>query len=170
MRLTRRDAVAALATLGVGTYTVGQIYEFELDLQEVTTTMLSMATLVYPSVVDVDEEFVGTYVLGRSHAQQDYRQRVTEATSELNQQARHDYGRSFSSLSPDHRRAVLQRLGVNRSHSDPDGLLSQRIRYYVVNDLLYALYTTPVGGRLFGSENPPGYPGGREAYQHGPEE
>jgi hypothetical protein len=42
------------------------------------------------------------------------------------------------------------------------------VRYYVVNELLYALYTSPTGGELVGIENPQGHPGGHESYQHEP--
>jgi hypothetical protein len=42
------------------------------------------------------------------------------------------------------------------------------VRYYVVDELLYAFYASPVGGGMAGIENPPGYPGGTESYQEGP--
>jgi hypothetical protein len=42
------------------------------------------------------------------------------------------------------------------------------VRYYVVNELLLALYASPTGGELVGIENPQGHPGGTASYQQGP--
>lgn len=160
MRLTRRDAVVALGALGIGSAAVGLTRESSGE----STTLLAVAELVYPSQAEIDESFVETYVQGRANAQPEYESHLAEAVAELDRQARRDFGQSFDSLSADQRRAVLGNLGVNRVQSDPDGTLSQRIRYYVVNDLLYAFYSTPVGGELLGIETPPGHPGGRHAY------
>jgi hypothetical protein len=52
---------------------------------------------------------------------------------------------------------------------DPDGTDAGRVRYYVVNELLYALYASPTGGELVGIENPRGYPGGTASYRRGPD-
>jgi len=43
-----------------------------------------------------------------------------------------------------------------------------RVRYYLVNDLLFALYSSPTGGKLVGIENPQGHPGGTGSYQQPP--
>ena len=49
--------------------------------------------------------------------------------------------------------------------------MSDRVRFFVVNELLFALYSSPTGGSLVGIENPVGHPGGTESYQHaGPED
>jgi len=49
---------------------------------------------------------------------------------------------------------------LNSAALRPDGTVPARIRYHLVNGLLYALFTSPVGTRLFGIRNPIGYPGG----------
>jgi hypothetical protein len=59
-------------------------------------------------------------------------------------------------------------MAVDRTGSSPNGNIPERIRYYVVNQLLYGLYTAPTGGRLLGIENPVGHPGGFESYQKEP--
>ena len=74
----------------------------------------------------------------------------------------------FAALGADRRDTVLRQLGVHTADEDPDGTRAERIRYYVVNELLYALYASPTGGELVGIENPQGYPGGRASYQRGP--
>jgi hypothetical protein len=168
MRLTRRDAVIALGAVGLGSYSTGQLVNSREDGDEVAT-ILAVTELLYPSQVEVDEEFVETYVLGRANAETEYESYITEAVSELNRQSEHDFGQSFEALSADRRRRVLRSIGVNRVRSNPDGTLAQRIRHYLIKDLLYALYSTPVGGQLLDTENPPGHPGGRDAYQRGPE-
>lgn len=167
MRLTRRHALAALAGIGVGSAALDGTAG-DSPPATVTRILLAVAPLVYPDDVDVDASFIETYVLGRSHAVSTYERRVKHATSELDQQARRDYRQSFAALDRESRRSALSRLGVDRVHATPDGTRAQQIRYYVVNELRYALYSTPLGGRRHGVENPPGFPGGTEAYQQGP--
>jgi hypothetical protein len=170
MRLTRRDAIAALAVLGVGSAVLGRVDDTDPSTERIVATMVATSELVYPSSVQVDAEFVRTYLLGRRHAQERYDRAVTDAVTELDRAARRKFGQSFRSLSPDRRDVVLRALGVDRAISNPDGTTPQRIRYYLVHELLYALYTSPVGGRLLNMENPPGHPGGRDAYQRGPDQ
>lgn len=169
MELTRRDAVAVLASLGIGTTAVGRSAGPATEVEEITAVLLAVTDVIYPTAVDVDEAFITTYVLGGFHARSGYRRRVTRAVTALDDRARRRYGEPFSALDAERRRAVLRHLGVDRSHSNPTGTLAERIHYYVIDDLLYALYTTPTGGELIGMENPPGYPGGTQAYRRGPE-
>jgi hypothetical protein len=61
-------------------------------------------------------------------------------------------------------------LGVRTAEPDPDGTDVERVRYYVVNELLFALYSSPTGGELVGLENPQGHPGGIDSYRRGPDE
>ena len=65
--------------------------------------------------------------------------------------------------------AYATRRFADRAYPDPAGTAPQRIRYYVLNGLLYALYASPRGAELVGSTNPEGYPGGQEAYQRRPD-
>lgn len=170
MNLTRRDALGALAVLGLGSAAVGRGRESDSGTEHVRATMVAVADLLSPSAVTVDEEFVGTFVLGRAHVQPTYERRVTAAVAALDRTARREFGAPFASLSPTRRRSVFGAMGVDRAVSNPDGSPPQQVRYYLVHELLYALYSSPTGGRLLGMENPPGYPGGRRAYQRGPDE
>jgi hypothetical protein len=59
-------------------------------------------------------------------------------------------------------------MGVHTADPDSEGTDPERVRFHVVNELLYALYTSPTGGELVGIENPQGYPGGTASYREGP--
>jgi hypothetical protein len=59
-------------------------------------------------------------------------------------------------------------MGADTVDPDPDGGDVARVRYYVVNELLFALYASPTGAELLGLENPQGHPGGLASYQRGP--
>lgn len=170
MELTRRHAIVALAALGAGSAAAGHRRATTPDHERVTRTLVAVTAVIYPARVDVDASFVDTYVRGRAHARSDFEAALPDAVAALDRAARRAHDRPFADLAPDRRRGVLRRLGVDRVRADPDGTDAQRVRYYVVHELLYALYASPVGGRLLGIENPPGYPGGRAAYQRGPEE
>jgi hypothetical protein len=63
---------------------------------------------------------------------------------------------------------ALREMGVHTAEPDPAGTTAERVRYYLVNEVLYALYASPKGGELVGIENPQGYPGGANSYQQGP--
>jgi len=127
----------------------------------------AVADVVYPSEVDASREFLETYVVGRSEGRDDYRAGMVEAVDALAREGHREYGRGLSGLTEPQLDRLLRQMGVDDASPVPDGTVAERVRYYVVNDLLYALYTTPVGGRLVGHENPDGYPGGTEAYQRG---
>lgn len=169
MQLTRRDAIVALGALGTGSYGAGRARERGMESNHYVETVRAVTDIVYPSQVDVKTGFVETYLLGRTHASERFESEMTSAVSAIDEAARSEYGRPFAPLSRDRRQSVLRGLGVDRAHSVPDGTTVQRIRYFLVNELLYALYTTPVGGSLLDIENPPGYPGGQTAYQEGPD-
>jgi hypothetical protein len=167
MRLSRRDALAALAALGGGARGAGALLEARTSAErERVATMTAVAEVVYPDAVDGVDEFVETYAVGRGRSS-DHGEARRAALAALDDRAEREHARAFAALPPARRRVVLRSMGVDRAHPNPDGTLSERVRHYVVDDLLYALFTTPVGGRLVGIENPPGYPGGREAYQRG---
>ena len=175
VRLTRRDALAAAAVGGGGaavafTTELGgegpSAASTERLSDAAVTTAHAVATVVYPSAVDVTEQFVGTYLAGLSSERTNG---VARAVDALNGRAREQYGIAFARLSLAERETLLRELGVDRVASDADGTGSERIRYYLVNELLYALLTSPAGSRLFGVDNPVGYPGGVEGYQRGPE-
>lgn len=176
--LTRRDALVALGAAGVGGVAIGALTlggddgdgedtDQPLGRQEVATVQ-AVARVVYPSEVSGVETFVERYVLGRARDRPERAEGIADAVAELDEHARNWYDRSFLDLGPDQQEEALADMGVRVADPDPDGSAVERVRFYLVNELLYALYTTPTGAELVGLENPQGYPGGTDSYQRGP--
>jgi hypothetical protein len=173
MKLTRRDAVAALAAAGAavaGGALLDDVRPPRNDTadgvdESVLATLTAAAEVLYPSSVEGHREFVEAYVLGRIRHRAEYREGVAEAAAQLDATARDWEDSSFAALDPAGRDDLLRSLGVDTADPDPDGPISERIRRYVVNELLFAFYASPAGGRLVGVENPVGHPGGIESYQ-----
>jgi len=176
MELSRRDALVAVATSVAGVATAGELADrlgsdgSTGELDGVLSRLDAVAEVVYPSQIRTTESYLRTYLLGYEYDREGYVERTGEALDELDRAGRRRFGEPIVDLSPSKRDELLRRLGVDRVPPDPEGTAVERIRYYVVNQLLFTLYTTPTGGRLLGNENPPGYPGGREAYQRGPDD
>ncbi|WP_255196075.1 gluconate 2-dehydrogenase subunit 3 family protein [Halorarius litoreus] len=181
MKLTRRDAIAALAGVGIVTGSGAAAFsrsalesatDAESDLPSIEATLdtlVATAEVVYPSAVDGVSTFVETYALGRLDDRPAHLRSVREAVDELDTHADLWFGADeFASLSATDRDDLLHEMGVHTAEAQPDGTIAERVRYFVVNDLLYALYSSPAGGTLVGLENPPGHPGGTESYQRGP--
>lgn len=180
MELTRRDALAALAASGVavGTGTMLEGNPFasadsdstsdDANAEDHMDTLLAVSEVVYPTEVSGVEEFVRTYVLGRTQDRPAYRDGMVAALSTLDEYARAWYDADFRELDAETRDSVLDQLDVDTASPDPEGADRERVRYYVVNELLYALYSSPTGGKLVGIENPQGHPGGTGSYQRGP--
>ena len=173
-RLTRRDALAALAVGGVGLGGSAVLVSEETEDATVDgdlgdkaiATLVAVAEAVYPSAVDVEEAFVRTYVGGLPSER---RAGMAEAVAALDAGARRLTGSRFAAIpAATKRRSVLRRLGVDRARSAPDGTPPERILYHLVNSLLYELFSSPRGGDLVGIENPAGYPGGYGAYSRPP--
>lgn len=169
MELTRRDAVAALAALGVGAGAVGQVRTADSAAPR-ADRLAAVADVVYPSSVTATDEFVETAVAGYVASREELTRGVETALDDLDRAARDRHGSAFRDLSTDRRETVLREMGVDRAVADPEGSVPGRVRYYLVNGLLYVLFTTPTGGKLVGTVNPAGYPGGLEPYQRGPDE
>ena len=163
--LTRRDALTTLAAGGIAGGSLG-VSELAVEAQpeprsltdhEIATAE-AVATVVYPSAVTVTTEFVATYLRGLGD---DRKAALSETVADLNTHTQQRYGEVFHGIQPRAKRdAVLRSLGVNRAQSRPAGTVPERVRYHLVNSLLYALFTTPRGGELVGIENPIGHPGG----------
>lgn len=174
MRLTRRDAVVSL-TFGIGTGALGLFTLEDRDQERPggsvqlsesqIRTLVATAEVIYPSEVSGREAFVEEYVTGLPSVQ---KQAIGSAVDGLERYTRRERGTAFTSLGVDGRDSVLRSMGVDRVGSSNDGRLPERIRYYVVNQLLFGLYTSPTGSELVGIENPVGYPGGYESYQQPP--
>lgn len=138
------------------------------SLDETLEVLVATAEVVYPNDVEGVREFVETYALGRIRERPEYRRGVREAVETLETLTTLWYDDRYTELKPRERDALLHELGVNTAEEDPGGTDAERMRYYVVNDLLFALYSSPTGGELVGIENPQGHPGGTDSYRRGP--
>ena len=173
MELTRRDAVAALGALGAGTASAGCLQQAATSEakdggESVQETLVAAAEVLYPSAVEGVEEFVETFLAGRlddgPHAEG-----IREAVDALETRAESWYGDRFAALSVADRESLLRETGAAAADEDPDGTTAEQLRYYVINELLLALYSSPTGGELVGIENPQGHAGGIDSYQRGPQ-
>lgn len=179
MELTRRDALAALASAGVlgggGTAVLARERR-EGTRREATEpadgrlldALVATAEVVYPDEVSGVRGFVETYSLGRFDARPTYREGVRDAAEELEEHARTWHGEPYVKLESATREVLLREMGVDAAREDPEGTTAERVRFYVVNELLFALYSSPAGGELVGIENPQGHPGGIDSYRRGP--
>lgn len=163
MRLTRRDALASLAFAGV---TTGCLEPGDTP-QDVVDDLSKVAEAIYPSEVEPSTEFLETYVVGRLEERDGYLDQLRTALSDLDEASRELEDAGLAELTPDERSELLRRLGADEADPVSGGTLAERLRLHVVNELQYALYTTPVGGRLVGIENPIGHPGGISSYRTG---
>ncbi|TKX77384.1 gluconate 2-dehydrogenase subunit 3 family protein [Halorubrum sp. SD626R] len=185
MELTRRDAAAALAALGAtggvalgvrrpGTGEAGErgapsdeAAGEGLPDEAVRESMRAVAAVVYPEAVSGVDAFVDGFLDGRLDGSA-HGEGIRAAVADAESAARSWYDASIADLPASDREAVLHELGVDTAEEDPHGTTAERVRYYVVNELLLALYSSPTGGELVGIENPQGYAGGAESYTRGP--
>lgn len=176
-RLTRRDALAALAAAGFATGAMAGYrsdgasrVDGERTLGESALEVLvAVAEVVYPSDVSGIREFVETYSVGRVRDRPEYAAGLADAADTLDSTAGRWYDAPYVELSPEKRDRVLREMLVHTADPDPRGADRERVRYYLVNELLFALYSSPTGGRLVGIENPQGHAGGTTSYRRGPE-
>lgn len=173
MKLTRRDALKALVVGGGAaggslvaseafSSTRGSTDEGTFDDSDLET-LYRVAEVIYPSEVEVTTDFIEGYVRRLSEQRQ---AAISSTVSQLNSLTQSRYGRSFTDDSSiDRRESMLTSLGVHRVESTPDGTVPERIRYHLVNTLLYALFTSPTGSALVGIESPMGHGGGFGVYQ-----
>jgi hypothetical protein len=174
--LTRRDALKALGAAGI-TVAGGAValtwdgYE-EGDAplsKHDRETVHAVATTIYPSEVSGVREFVDGFLAGRVDADPDRAGGISAAVAALDEYAREWEDATFVDLGPEKRDETLRGFGVAIADPDPEGDPRERVRYYLVNELQFALYSSPTGGRLVGIENPQGHPGGTDSYQRPPE-
>ncbi len=191
--LTRRDAITALAAAGVTIGGGALLVSPDTDDSERATaptstptggdseapedalgdhelsTMAAIADVVYPSAVENVPEFVEQYVRGRVADDPDRAAEIADAVDYLDDYVDTWYEpSSYLALTPELREATFDRMGADTVTPDPDGGNVQRVRYYCINELLFALYSSPTGGKLVGIENPQGHPGGTTSYRSGP--
>lgn len=182
MNLTRRDVVAALSAAGVAVGGGAVVLSMD-DSEEGTgendsggpladkdyTTLVAAAEVLYPSELEGIEEFVTSYVQRRAEDSKEYAEGLGETVGYLNEYSQAWYDQPFAELDPADREEVFRESGAVTADPAPDGSDVERLRYSVINELLFALYSTPTGAELVGLENPQGYPGGIESYQRGSE-
>ncbi len=187
--LTRRDALAALAAIGsaAGGTTAYLAHRRRGDRDEVQgasedspstgrndeqeiETLVAIAKVIYPSAVSGITPFVERFMNGRIAARPALADGITASTDRLDRLARDWYDSPVLELAPEDLDGLLREAGVDTADAAPDGAPAERMRYFLVNELLYGLYASPTGGTLLGLENPQGHPGGLDSYQKGPEE
>jgi len=175
MDLTRRDALAVLAggTILSGGAIAAFVRQFDdgpdASLTELQDALVATAEATYPSEVDGVEEFVRTYAEGRLDARTDYARAARYTLDDLNGYSRAIHDGDFVALDATTQATALSRVGADTAESDPAGSTAERVRYYLVNDVLYALYSSPTGAGLVGLSNPQGYAGGTNSYRTGPD-
>jgi len=133
-------------------------------------TLVAAAEVLYPSAVAGTGEFVERYARGRAGDRPEHAAGIADAVTFLEDYADAWYDDPFGALEPATREEALRAMGADTAAADPEGSDVERVRYYVVDELLYALYASPTGGELVGIENPRGYPGGTTSYRGGPGE
>lgn len=151
MKLTHRDATEALSRLRTAPAHGSDVEPAAWTVE----TMAAVAETVFPDGVVVTDAFVDTYIRGRQRTDCHVRER-REALTVLDDRARHDHGAAFADVSVGRRADVLASLGVDDARAAPEGAVAERIRYYVVRDLLFALYVSPAGESLIGTGSSPG--------------
>jgi len=178
VKLTRRDAAAALAALGAGGVAAaglaGDANENDrrsingVDEAAIRETMVAAAEVLYPDAVTGIDAFVDGFLdsrlAGETHAAG-----VADAVAAINDRAESWYDDRFAALDADTRDSVLREMAADTAEPRRDGSTAEEVRYYVVNELILALYSSPTGGELVGIENPQGHAGGIDSYQRGPQ-
>ncbi|WP_178917715.1 gluconate 2-dehydrogenase subunit 3 family protein [Natronomonas gomsonensis] len=175
MELTRRDATIALAALGTGGAAAAGLRATRerdeppdrLDDDAVVSAMVALAEVLYPSELSGIEPFVETFVTERLE-REGHGEALRATATDLNELAAAWHDAAIAELSPAAREELLREAGADIADEAPDGTTAERVRYFVINELLMALYTSPTGGELVGIENPQGHPGGTDTYQRGP--
>ena len=174
MELTRRDALAALSAAAGGVFAgcsapSGDSGADSTELDEHgIDTLVALAEVLYPSEAENIREFVAEYAAERVRRDPEHGRGVVAAITAVDDYTTTIYDERFAALSTENRRETLEEMPITTAEPVPDGTQQQQVRYYLVNDLLYAFYATPTGATLAGLENPPGHPGGTASYQRGP--
>ncbi len=183
-RLTRRDVLAALAAMGGGTAGAAAALSAAApenpDGDGLSTggrtdaltahdrrTLRALARTLYPSAVTNVDAFVDTYVDGVVADSPDRAAAMADAVADLDDHARAWHDHDLADLADGTRDEALRTFGLLDAEPVPDGTRVERVRHYLVDELLLALYASPTGGDLVGLENPPGHPGGLGSYRRG---
>lgn len=173
MQLARRDVIAALVAGGIA---VGGLHTLQSSDNQTDQllgsheqkTLVAVAGVVYPSELTGIDQFVTQYMDGRMKASAPFADGLVNAIGYINEYTNAWYDDAFTTLTRVKQDEALQRMNADTATPDPTGSDVEQVRYFVINELLFALYASPTGGELIGIENPPGYPGGITSYQQGP--
>lgn len=164
MELTRRDAMAALGAAGVtslaGCESLTGATEQSSEPPSEMETMVALAEVLYPSEVEPTTEFIQSFLFGRIYDEDAYQAELEAGVQTLNDIARDTEGAPFARLDTDQRVSVIENSDIRTGESVPDGSDIQRVNYHLVDELLFAFYSSPTGGELVGNTNPRGFPGG----------
>jgi hypothetical protein len=160
MKLTRRDALSALAAAGI-TSTAGcaGLSDTNADASPMET-LVGVADVLYPSEVEPTEDFIETFMFGRITDEKAYRERLTAGIETLNGLADEEFGSPFLGLGADERVTLFEETALRSGESVPGGNDIEQLNYHVLDELLFAFYSSPKGGELVGNPNPRGFPGG----------
>lgn len=164
--VTRRDAIVALSAGGMAAVAGRQdVWEDddartgpEAAPDHGMETLRSLTTVLYPSAVDVRDDFLSTYLFGRIAHDGSYKEALRAGVETLDELAREHHGAPFRLLNTDQQMRVLRESAVRSGESNPAGTAVQRLNYHVVDELLFALYASPTGGELLGNANSAGFP------------
>lgn len=170
--LDRRDVLKALGAAGVTVGGGAALMEWTAEEQfddHDRRTLHAVAQTVYPSELQGIESFVDGFVSGRVAADAERADALADAVTALDDYTREWEASPFRELDVETRDETLRAMGVDIADPDPEGTPRERVRYYLVNELLYGLYSSPTGGELVGLENPQGHPGGTSSYRRPPE-
>jgi len=170
MRLTRRETLATVLLGGLGTgaglQVLAEVPEAgrEPDGDRIVTdyqreTLSAVAEAIYPSALTDPGVLAERYL---AYQPLDRLQAIRDAILDLDQAAQRRYDAPFATLTTGERETLLREMGVDRVAAARDGTVSARIRYFLVDGLLFALVTNPEGSQLVGVDNPVGFPGGYE--------
>ncbi len=161
-QLSRRDALTALAAGGI-TATAGcSAIGTDGPDQELssTETLVELAGVLYPSEIETTEEFIETYLFGRIVDEESYQAELEAGLETLNELSMDEYGDGFGALDYDQRVTLFEETELRSGDSVQDGSDIERLNYHVIDELIFAFYSSPTGGELVGNPNPRGWPGG----------
>lgn len=126
-------------------------------------TIQSVAEVVCPSPIRVNDDLITLIV---EFIPETRHPLLSTTCFELNEYSLKTYGAQYYQIdSVPARDKILRQLGVHRVHSNSTGLFPQRVRYHLVNTILYVIFTHPVGSSIVGQTNPVGFAGGFAKYQ-----
>jgi hypothetical protein len=172
MKLDRRDVLKALGAAGITVGGGAAVLEWTAEEQfedHDRATLHAVADTVYPSEVEGVESFVDGFVSGRVENDPQRAAGIADAVAALDEYSQEWEDTDFVDLDAATRDETLRAMGVDTADPVPDGSDRERVRYYLVNELLFGLYSSPTGGELVGLENPQGHPGGTSSYQQPPD-